>query len=89
VDVPRARREVLRQHAEPAAHLEHDVGGVELGGAGDHVEQVRVDEEVLAEVAVRAHAVLAQAPQARLGGERAHHPNSRAPFASTAASSAS
>ena len=46
------RREVLAQHAEAAAHLEHHVACVELGGAADHAEDVVVDEEVLPELAV-------------------------------------
>ena len=33
----------------PAADLEHDVAGLEVGVADDRVEQVRVGEEVLAE----------------------------------------
>ena len=54
VDVRGALGEVLGEHAEAAADLEHDVVAAELGGARDHVEQVRVDQEVLAELAVRA-----------------------------------
>ena len=89
VHVRGALGEVLRQHAEPAPDLEHDVGGVELGGATDHVEDVGVDQEVLAELAVRPHAELAHAAQARLRRELGHQPSSRAALASTAASSAS
>ena len=68
--------EVLGQHAEPAADLEHDVVGAQLRRAADHVEQVRVDQEVLAQLAVRADAERLQAAQARLGREPAHQPNS-------------
>ena len=82
-------REVLRQHAEPAADLEHHVVGGQRGGAGDHVEQVRVDQEVLAEVALGADAERLHPPQARLRGEIAHQPNRRALVACTAASSSS
>ena len=81
--------EVLREHAEAAADLEHDVGGLERGGAADHVEQVRVDQEVLAELPVGADAELTQAAQARLDREVAHQRSSRAALASTAASSSS
>ena len=81
---------MLAEHAEAAADLEHDVVGVELGGALDDAEDVRVDEEVLAEVALGAHAELAQAAQARLGGELAgHQPKSVAALASTRRSSSS
>ena len=66
VHVPRALGEVLAEHAEPAADLEHDVLVVQLGGAADHVEDVRVDEEVLAEVAVRPDAEVAHPADARL-----------------------
>ena len=90
VDVRGARRQVLAEDAEPAADLEHDVVGAELRGALDDPEDVRVDEEVLAEVALGAHAELAQAAQARLGGEvLGHHPNSVAALASTRRSSSS
>ena len=89
VDVRDARGEVLGQHAEPAADLEHDVGRVERRGARDHVEQVRVDQEVLAQVALRADAERLHPPQARLDGELAHQPNRRALLACTAASSSS
>ena len=89
VDVGDALREVLRQHAEAAADLEHDVVRAELRGPRDHVEQVRVDQEVLAEVALGADAERLHPPQARLGGEVAHQPSRRALLACTAASSSS
>ena len=63
--------------------------GRRRGGARDHVEDVRVDQEVLAELAVRADAELPHAAQARLRREPGHQPSSRAAFASTAASSSS
>ena len=66
VDVRAARGEVLAEHAEPAADLQHDVVGLERGGALDDAEDVRVDQEVLAEVALRAHVEAPQAPQRRL-----------------------
>ncbi len=97
VHVRDALGQVLGQHAEAAADLEHDVGLGERGGARDHVEQVRVDQEVLAQVALRADAELLHPAQARLDGKLArpaggtaalaHQPNSRAPLACTAASS--
>ncbi len=89
VDVRGPLGEVLGQHAEPAADLEHDVVGAQLRGAADHVEDVRVDQEVLAELAVRADPELPHPAQARLRRELAHQPRSRAALASTAASSSS
>ena len=47
--------EVAREHAEAGADLEHDVVGGELREAADHAEHVLVDEEVLAELLLRAH----------------------------------
>ena len=44
--------EISRQHAEPGADLEHHVAGVEVREPSDDAEDVLVDEEVLAEVAV-------------------------------------
>ena len=88
VDVGDALREVLAQHAEAAADLEHDVVRAELRGPRDHVEQVRVDQEVLAQVALGADAERPHPPQARLDGKLAHQPNSRALFSWTAVSSA-
>ena len=46
--------EVAREDAEPGADLEHDVLGLELGETADDAEDVLVDEEVLAEVLLRA-----------------------------------
>jgi hypothetical protein len=89
VDVARQLREVLGQHAEPAADLEHDVVRPDLRRARDHAEQVRVDQEVLAEVAVRADGERLQPAQARLHREVVHQPNRRAALASTACSSSS
>ena len=88
VDVRDARGQVLGQDAEAAADLEHDVARVERGGARDHVEDVRVDQEVLAQLALRADPERAHPPQARLDElALAHQPNSRALLACTAASS--
>ena len=81
--------EVLAEHAEAAADLQHDVVGLQVRGAGDDVEDVRVDQEVLAEVALRADAERLHPPQARLDRELVHQPNRRAEFAWTAASSSS
>ena len=89
VQMGHARRQVLAQHAKPAADLEHDVGPVELGRAVDHAEDVVVDQKVLAELAVGPDAELAQAAQAGLAGFPglarlvAHHPNTRAALSST------
>ena len=89
VHVLRPVGEVLGQHPQPAADLEHDVVGAQLGRAPDDVEDVRVDEEVLAELAVGPDPELAHPAQARLRGEVAHHPSSRTALASTAVSSSS
>ena len=45
--------EVAREDAHARADLEHDVVRPELGEAADHAEDVRVDEEVLAELLLR------------------------------------
>src|SRR5204862_853169 len=71
-----------------AAHLEHDVALVELRHAPDHLEDVVVDQEVLAELAVGPDAELAQAAKAALA-ERTHQPNTRAALRSTTRSSSS
>ena len=84
VNVRDALGQVLAQHAEAAADLEHDVLGRARRPADD-VEDVRVDEEVLAELAVRADAELAHAAGWLRG--LAHQPKSLAALASTAASS--
>ena len=55
----------------------------ELGGAADHAEDVVVDQEVLAELAVRPDPVSAQAAQAGLARLVGHHPNTRAALRST------
>ena len=83
VHVRGAFGEVLAEHAEAAADLEHDVVLGQLRGAADHVEDVRVDEEVLAQLAVRPDAELLHPADARL----THQPKSFLPLASTAASS--
>ncbi len=44
--------EVRSQDAQPGADLEHHVVVVEHGEAVDHAEDVLVDEEVLAEIAI-------------------------------------
>jgi hypothetical protein len=88
VDVRGVLGEVLAEDAEAAADLEHDVVAAELRRALDDAEDVRVDEEVLAEIALGAHAELAHAAQTRLGGELpGHHPNRVAALASTTRSS--
>ena len=88
VDVGDALGEVLAQHPEAAADLEHDVVRAELRGPRDHVEQVRVDQEVLAQVALGTDAERPHPPQAGLDGKLAHQPNRRALFSWTAVSSA-
>ena len=55
------------EHAEPGADLEHDVVRVERREASDHVEDVPVDEEVLAERLLRrVTRVTASRPNARV-----------------------
>ena len=93
VDVANALGKVLREDAEPAADLEHDVRSAEPCGTADHAEDVRVDEEVLAELAVRPHGELAHPAHAGLNrrvGHRAHpQPNTRAPLRSRVSPSSS
>ena len=74
VHVRDARGEVLREHPQTTADLEHDVRGRELREAADDAEHVRVDEKVLPELAVRTDRELAHPPHRRLG----HHPKTRA-----------
>src|SRR5438067_818614 len=89
VQVAHAGRQVLGQHPQPPADLERHVAGFQLRQATDHPEDVVVDQEVLAELAIRAHAEATQTAQARLArlGRRDHHPKTRAAVRSTAASS--
>jgi hypothetical protein len=90
VHVGGACGQVLAEHAQSAADLEHHVIAAEVRCPLDDAEDVRVDEEVLAQVALGAHAELAQAAQARLGGQvLGHHPKSVAALASTRRSSSS
>jgi len=83
--------EVLRQHAQTPSDLQHDVLRCELGRAVDHPEDVRVDQEVLSQLAVGAHGEAVQPSQAGLDGSLgagAHHqPNTRAALRSTVAPS--
>src|SRR5207248_2634700 len=83
--------QVLGKHAQPPADLQHHVAGPELGRPADHAEEVRVDQEVLAQLPVRADVEPAQAPEAGLGGQlgRAHHPSTSAALRSTTVSSSS
>ena len=85
--------EVLGEHAETTTDLEHHVLRGELGGPADHTEDVGVDQEVLPEVAVRAHTELPHAAQARLPRRvlrRAHaQPKTRAALRSTVSESSS
>ena len=48
--------EVLAEHAQATADLEHHVLGDERAARADHAEDVGVDQEVLPELAVGAHA---------------------------------
>src|SRR5262249_60038237 len=71
------RRKTLRQRATAAAHLQHHIVGTQIGVPDDHVQEVRIGEEVLAEAAGGAIR--------RPGGP--HHPKTLAAFASTMRSS--
>src|SRR5690242_7367771 len=48
MDTPHPRRQVAREHALPGADLEDDVVRRQLGQTADHLEDVRVAQEVLA-----------------------------------------
>src|SRR5262249_36760524 len=71
--------------------LEHDVGAIHARGAPDHAEDVRIDQEVLPQLVVRAHAEAPHSPQRGLAREihqQTHHqPNRRAALRSTSAPS--
>src|SRR5205085_12025711 len=56
VDAADVRGEVTREHSLTGADLEDDVVRLELGQAPDHLEDVRVAEEVLAVLLLRARA---------------------------------
>ncbi len=85
--------EVLGEHAQAAADLQHDILVPQLGGALDHAEDVRVDQEVLPQLAVGADPELPHPAQAgldwcgRVHHEPTHQPNTRAALRSTIASS--
>ncbi len=91
VEVAHTRGDVLGEHAEAAADLEHDVLTGQLGGAVDHAEDVGVDEEVLPEVPVGPHSELAHPAETGLDGSVRHgdhhQPNTRAALHSTMAPS--
>ena len=93
VHVPSAPREVLGQHSEATSDLEHNVARRELGRAADNPEDVGVDQEVLAEVAVGTDAESTHPPQAGLNRPFSHgaHPqaNTRAALRCTVAPSSS
>ncbi len=84
VDVGRAGGEVLGEDAQAAADLEHDIPRADLAGPFDHAEDVRVDQEVLAELPPRTDVELVEAAQRRLAG--AHHPKRSAAHRSTSRS---
>jgi hypothetical protein len=86
MDMADAGSEMLRQHTESATHLQYDIRVREIGGLGDQAQDVVVDKEVLAELAVRADAELAQPADASLA---AHQPKMRAALRSTSSSSSS
>ena len=61
---------MLGQDAEAAADLEHDVVRRQLGSAGDDAQQIVVDQEVLAELAIGVNVVPAQAARLACRGSR-------------------
>ncbi len=87
MDVGGARREVLREDAEPGADLEHDVVRVELGEPADHAEDVRIGEEVLAELLLRADAHGSENARAAFASICASSPVCSSPRASASAAS--
>ena len=91
VDARHLRRQVLGQRPDPRAHLEHDVVGPELREPVDHQQQVVVEQEVLAELAVRAQAVLGEAAQRALPrlGHQAGSANAASALSTIARPSAS
>jgi hypothetical protein len=90
VDVRHALSEVLRQHAEAAPDLQRHVAGLQARLALDDSEDVGVDQEVLAQVALGPDAELAQTAQARLArAGDVHQPNTAAALCSTSCSSCS
>ena len=81
------------EHAQPGADLEHDVGRVERQEAAGDPQDVVVDEEVLAEVAVGPDPELAHPrerdlrPRGSAVPSAPHSPNTRVALASICASS--
>ncbi len=91
VDVGHLRREVGGQHPEPGADLEHDVLRPQVGQAVDDPQDVVVEQEVLAEVAVGLQPQLAEPGEGQLARRPvAHRPNAnaRAALATTCSPSA-
>ncbi len=80
--------EELREHPQATADLQRDVRPIEFAGPLDHAEDVRVDQEVLTEVSIRAYRETPQTAQAgldrRLGHGAHSHANSRAALRCTA-----
>ena len=70
VHVLDALGQVLGQNAQPSADLQHNVLVGQLGGAADHAKDVRVDQEVLPQLAIGCNAELLQSPQAGLDRRR-------------------
>ncbi len=88
MDTLDALGQVAGQDAEARADLEHDVVLLELREAPDHAEDVLVDEEVLAEIAVRANRQLHGSEKAAAAFTEMRSPSSSASSPRTFASSA-
>ena len=81
-------RKVVGQHSETRADLEHDVLRVEPGKPVDHAEDVLVDQEVLAEIAVRCDGELHGSEKATLAFAAIRAPSSSGSSPRVLASSA-
>ncbi len=55
MDLPDLLRQVPRQDPQAGTDLQNDVVVLQLGEPADHAEDVLVDEEVLAELLLRAN----------------------------------
>ena len=89
VHVRGALGEVLGQHAEPAADLEHDVVGLSSAARPITSRMFESIRKFWPSSRFGPDPELAHPAQARLRREVAHQPSSRAALASTAASSSS
>ena len=93
MDVAHPLGEILGEDAQPTTDLQDHVRGLQPGCPVDHPKDVRVDQEVLAQVTIGADRETPHPAQAWLAGRLGHgahaHANSRAAFRSTAPARAS